>query len=230
MQKLLVANYKMNGNKNFYKKVNKVVNKLKVKDTIVLCPPFVYMPFFKIKNKQCSLGSQDIAIEENKQSTGQISANMLKEFGVKYSIIGHSERRAIGEADEMIANKVLFAQQNDIVPIVCIGEKNKTQKLNIIEEQVKNAINLAKEKELIFAYEPIWAIGTGIQPTIKQINKAVEIIKTTAKDLGFVVKVLYGGSVNEKNYKEVLKSKADGLLMGGVSNKLDEFVKILKGE
>ncbi|MBQ9796035.1 MAG: triosephosphate isomerase [Clostridia bacterium] len=230
MEKLLVANYKMNGNKNFYQKVTKVINKIKVKDTVVLCPPFVYMPFFKIKNKKVFLGSQDISNVENTKSTGQTSAKMLQEFNCKYSIIGHSERRANGESDWFVADKVHNAHKHNIIPIVCVGEASKNSKLDILVEQVGIALSKAEEKEIIFAYEPIWAIGSGEQPSIEQINTAISLIKNTAKDLGFEIKTLYGGSVNATNYKEIAKSNADGFLMGGVSNKLEEFVKILKGE
>ena len=230
MKKLFVANYKMNGDKNFYQKVNKVFNKLKSEDTIVLCPPFVYMPLLKIKNKSVFMGSQDISDCENKKSTGQISAKMLKEFNVKYSIVGHSERRAIGETDEIIADKVLKAQKEAIVPIVCVGEEQLGESLNVVASQVEIALSKAENKEIVFAYEPVWAIGTGEQPTVTNIKKALKIIKITAKHCGYSVKVLYGGSVNSSNYKEIEKSGVDGYLIGGVSLKLDEFSKIVKGE
>ena len=230
MKKLFVANYKMNGDKNFYLQVNKVFNKLKSEDTIVLCPPFVYMPLLKIKNKSVYLGSQDISANENKKSTGQISARMLKDFGVKFSIIGHSERRAIGETDELVAEKVMKAQNADIIPIICVGEENVGENLDVITSQVEMALSKAENKEIIFAYEPVWAIGTGEQPTVTNIKKALKIIKITAKHCGYSVKVLYGGSVNFSNYKAIEKAGVDGYLMGGVSLKLDEFVKIVKGE
>ncbi len=230
MKKLLVANYKMNGNKNFYLNIDKVINNQKLEDTVILCPPFVYMPFFHIKNENVKLGSQDISSVENKKSTGQISASMLREFNIKYSIIGHSERRELYETDDIVANKVNYAQENEITPIVCVGEQTKNANLNVLIEQVKISLSKAQNKEIIFAYEPIWAIGTGEQPTVKQINDAIKIIKETAKECGFEVKVLYGGSVNEKNYKEILTSNTDGLLMGGVSLKIDDFMKIIKGE
>lgn len=230
MKKLLVANYKMNGNKNFYQKVNKVVNKLKSEDTVVLCPPFVYMPFFKIKNKNIYLGSQDVANVDNNKSTGQISAKMLKEFNVKFSIVGHSEKRTLGETDDIISEKVKIAQEHGIVPIVCVGEKNKTSKFGVLVEQVKNALSKAKKRDVVFAYEPVWAIGTGVQPTVSKIDKAIKLIKETAKECGFDVLVLYGGSVNLSNFQEVKKSIADGFLMGGVSHNLDEFAQIVKGE
>ena len=230
MQKLLVANYKMNGNKNFYQKVSKIINKQKLTDTLVLCPPFVYMPFLKIKNKNVAIGAQDICSVENGKSTGQINAQMFKEFNVKYTIVGHSERRANGESDALIAQKVNVAQGNDIIPIVCVGEKTKTAKLDVLTEQVKSALTLAENEEIVFAYEPVWAIGSGVQPTVEKINKAIKLVKDTANNLGFEVKVLYGGSVNSKNFQEVSKSNADGFLFGGVSNKIDEFITILKGE
>ena len=230
MKKLLVANYKMNGNKNFYQKVNKVINKLKIADTVVLCPPFVYMPFFKIKNKNLFLGSQDVSCLENKTSTGQISSKMLKEFDVKYAIVGHSERRALGESDEQVALKVKQAKDNGIMPIVCVGEKNKSSKISVVKNQVEIALSNIESGEVVFAYEPIWAIGSGEVPTIKKIDSVINLIKETAQNKGFHVKVLYGGSVNEKNHQELKTSLADGFLMGGVSLKLDEFISIIKGD
>ena len=227
---IFVANYKMNGDKAFYQKVNKMFKKEKVKDTIILCPSFVYMPFFKLKNKNVFLGSQDISNCEDKKSTGQINAKMLNEFGVKYSIVGHSERRELGETDELVSLKVKYAQENGIIPIVCVGEKTKTAKLDVLTEQVKIALSKAKNQNIIFAYEPIWAIGSGEIPTIEKINKALKLIKETAKSQGFDIEVLYGGSVNAKNHKELKNSNADGFLMGGVSLKIDDFMQIVKGE
>ncbi len=227
---IFVANYKMNGDKCFYEKANKVFNKLKDKDTIVLCPPFVYMPLLKIKNKNVYLGAQDVAGIENKKSTGQINAKMLGEFNVRYCLVGHSERRELGETDEMVAKKVKILQENNITPIVCVGEKTKTSKLDIITQQVKVALSEVINEDIIFAYEPVWAIGTGELPSVKKIDKALNLIKATGKECGVEIKVLYGGSVNLSIYDEVKKSIADGFLMGGVSLKIDEFVKIVKGE
>ena len=227
---IFVANYKMNGDKNFYSEVNKVMNKLKSKDTVILCPPFVYMPFLDVKNKNMFLGSQDVCAVENKKSTGQISAKMLNEFNVDYALIGHSERREIGETDEIVSKKVMLAQENGIIPIVCVGEKTKTSGLDVLKLQVEIALGNAQNKEIIFAYEPIWAIGSGEIPTIERINKALNLIKQIAKEKGFDVKVLYGGSVNLSNHNELKTSVADGFLMGGVSLKLDDFCAIVKGE
>ncbi len=227
---IFVANYKMNGDKNFYLNVNKVINKLKSKDTVILCPPFVYMPFFKIKSKNVFLGAQDVCSVEDKKSTGQISVRMLKEFDTTYCVVGHSERRAMGETNEDVATKVEMLQMHDIIPIVCVGEETKNSKLDVLVEQVKSALSKAKKSEVVFAYEPVWAIGSGEQPTVNKINQAIKLIKETASDCGYDVKILYGGSVNLSNINELKKSNADGFLMGGVSLKLNDFIQIVKGE
>lgn len=234
MHKLVVANYKMNGNIKFFRSLN-ILNKLKLRDTkIVLCPPFLYLPIVKLKNKSISLGCQNISQSINNKSTGEISPLMLKEFNVRYAIIGHSERRAIGETDDMVANKVINALNHDITPIICVGENNKEEGLSLVKTQVKAVLKaidkngIEKTKEVIFAYEPVWSIGTGKLPTIKDIDKAVKLIKTTAKSLENV-KVLYGGSVSGDNFIDLTNSIADGFLLGGVSQKLEEFKKIVKG-
>ena len=159
---------------------------------------------------------------------------MLTEFNVRYAIIGHSERRAIGETDDMVANKVINALNHDITPIICVGENNKEEGLSLVKTQVKAVLKaidksgIEKTKEVIFAYEPVWSIGTGKLPTVKDIDKAVKLIKTTAKSLENV-KVLYGGSVSGDNFIDLTNSIADGFLLGGVSQKLEEFKKIVKG-
>ena len=231
MQKLIVANFKMNGNINFYKEVNNKFNNLKFKDTVILCPPFVYMPILKINNKLIKIGSQDISEEVNTKSTGSISPNMLKEFDVKYSIVGHSERRAIGQTDELISRKVKCCVENDICPIICVGEKTKNSSTATVAKQVKSALsNISHSAKIIFAYEPVWAIGSGKVPTNNKINKVIQSIKDILKENNFNdTKVLYGGSVNETNYKELLLTCADGFLLGGVSLKLDKLETLIKG-
>lgn len=231
MHKLIVANYKMNGSSKFYVNAMKKINKVRCKDTkIILCPPFVYLPNLKIKNKFVELGVQDISITDNNKSTGQISGNMLNEFKVKYAIIGHSERRSLNETDEMISNKVKNAIEHDIVPIICVGEEKKNSKLGSVLEQVKFALTFAKpEDKIIFAYEPIWAIGSGETPTVKRINKVVEAIKNEIKEHGINPICLYGGSVSVCNYQELNSSNVDGFLIGGTSLNVENFIEIAKG-
>ena len=230
MHKLVVANYKMNGDKEFYLQAQERLNKLNVKDTnIVLCPPFVYLPFFDIKNEKVSVGCQDIANVQKGKSTGQIGAEMLKEFDVRYAIVGHSERRALGETNELIAQKVKVCFDNGIEPIICVGGATKTIKEKQLKGQVAEALSYISDKRVVFAYEPIWAIGTGVVPTIANINEATQIIKETCVSLGFIPVVLYGGSVDDNNYKELIEANIDGFLVGGTSLKLDRFINLVKG-
>jgi len=231
MSKLIVANYKMNGNVKFYKSVVKKLNGIKAKDTkIVLCPPFVYLPNFKIKGKMMFVGCQDIAIVNNGKSTAQISPDMLKEFNVNYAIIGHSERRTIGETDDMVALKVKNAVDNGIVPIICVGEEYKNSPQTLILNQVKSALKFCEPKtNVVFAYEPVWAIGSGEVPTTDKIKKVVLKIKQEIKKHEIDPICLYGGSVNEQNYNELNVNEIDGFLLGGVSKNIDKFIQIVRG-
>ena len=230
MKKLVVANFKMNGNEKFYRSYLKKINKLKLSDTeIVLCPPFLYLPFFKIKNKNIKLGAQDIANQVNNKSTSQISPSMLHEYGVKYIIIGHSERRTLYDNDEIIREKINTAISNNLMPIICVGEKYRNNSIESLCLQVESALRTTPKGEIIFAYEPLWAIGSGLIPKIERINKAVKFIKDTAVNLGYNIRVLYGGSVSADNYRYLLGADIDGFLCGGVSLKIDEFTDIIKG-
>ena len=163
------------------------------------------------------------------KSTGQISGEMLKEFGVEYSIIGHSERRTLGETDELVASKVKLAFENGIEPIICVGGKTKQVKESFLKNQIQTALSQVKNKKVIFAYEPLWAIGSGLVPSVDNINTACKIIKETCEGLGFIPVVLYGGSVDDNNYKELIKANIDGFLVGGTSLKLDKFINLVKG-
>ncbi len=227
---LVVANYKMNGNKSFHQKQLKTLNKLKVKDTkIVLCPSFVYLPQFKLKNTHIFLGAQDISQVEDNKSTGQVSAEMLKEFGVCYVIIGHSERRKIGETDEQIALKIKNAIEHNIVPIICVGE-NAGEKIETIKTQLKAALKFVKsDNNIVIAYEPVWAIGSGKVPTVGDINLAADIIRKQIEKLNLNAQILYGGSVDEKNFVELKMANIDGFLLGKVSRETEKLAKIILG-
>ncbi len=232
MPKVIVANYKMNGSKKLYATIVKKINKLKVMDTrIVLCPPFVYLDEFRLKNRSVSLGCQDITNEDNSKSTGQISPSMLLEFRVKYVIVGHSERRKLGEKDEQINEKVKICLNNGLLPIICVGEEKKSDKLDSVLLQVEQALkSTPKDTSPIIAYEPVWAIGTGKLPEVARINRMSKKIRDKIRDLGYQnCVVLYGGSVNKDNFKEIISSEIDGLLLGGVSLRIDEFIEIVKG-
>ncbi|MBR6778902.1 MAG: triose-phosphate isomerase [Clostridia bacterium] len=230
MHKLVVANYKMNGDKKFFVSVAKKINKTKAKDTkIVLCPPFVYLPFLKIKNKNVYLGAQDMSQVQNGKSTGKVSPTMLKEFGTEYVIVGHSEIRCNGETEQTIKQKIKLAIDNQLVPIVCVGEKDKSSGLEELSSQIQSILDAAAQGDnVVIAYVPVWSIGTGELPTVTKINKAVQVIKKQIKDKKLNASILYGGSVNEQNCTELLKSKIDGFLLGGVSLKVDKFLQIVK--
>lgn len=228
---LVVANFKMNGNKNFYLKLNKIYNNLKLKGTkIVLCPPFVYLNYLNIKNANVFVGSQDISSCINNNSTGQISPIMLKEFGVSYCIVGHAERRKIGEADEFIAQKVKCACENNIIPIICVGEELQNNASSTIKAQLKQALKYVNSgNNIIIAYEPVWAIGTGKACTVKQINARVNTIKKELNKLCFNAPILYGGSVKENNFSQLKTANVDGFLVGGLSLETNKFCNLIEG-
>ena len=225
-----IANYKMNGDKDFFISQVQELNKIDTKDTkIVLCPPFIYLPFFEV-NKLISLGAQDVANKEKGRSTGQISAYMLKEFGAEYVIIGHSERRANGETNFQIVDKVKCALNYGLIPVICVGESEKNSGMAEIFTQVDAVLNnIENVGKIIFAYEPVWAIGSGDIPTTEEVKNVIDNIKSRANKLNFNIEVLYGGSVDEKNFKLFSAAGADGFLLGGVTLKTDKFIELIKG-
>ncbi len=229
MHKLIVANFKMNGDKNTYLSLQKKLNSMKVSDTeIILCPPFLYLPFFK-NSKNYMIGAQDVSNTVDGKSTGQISPNMLHEFGVEYVLVGHSDRRILGENDDIIADKVATATENNLIPIVCVGENKKSDKVEIVGEQTRLALSRYRSGEVIFAYEPIWAIESGELPEISRIDRAIAVIKRNAHEFGLNARVLYGGSVNEDNFKLLLNTNVDGFLCGSVALNHDDFIELVKG-
>lgn len=230
MHKLIVANYKMNGNNDFFQNIQKNIEKSK--DTeIVLCPPFVYLSCFK-KLSGYHLGAQNVSCEVNGKRTGDISAEMLKDVGVQYCIVGHSERNQPYNTDEIIANKVYNCVKNNIIPIICFGEENE----NCLEDlnfEISNSIKYAKNCEVVFAYEPVWAIGTGKSATVDNINKVADIVSKICATKQIKFKFIYGGSVNLQNYKKFKNANIDGFMLGKLCldvNKLNEFLRGIKYE
>jgi triosephosphate isomerase len=249
MQKLIVANWKMNPQslKEAKKLFNSVKNWIKRHSNvlknigIIICPPFVYLPGFALstsnfrhRTSNISLGAQDLFWEEKGAFTGEISPKMLKNLGVEYVIVGHSERRKIlGETGEMINKKLKAAIKTKLKPILCIGETEKERTsgktFQVLKNQLKKALNgtsnvKLQTSNLIIAYEPVWAIGTG-NPC--KPEDAKEVLLFLRKILKFPI--LYGGSVNSKNAKDYIKIGFDGLLVGGASLDPKEFIEIIKG-
>ncbi len=243
-KKIIAGNWKMNKNHN---EAVELINTLKSgidtdKSDVVVCVPFVDLMSVSeaIKGTNINLGAQNMHFEESGAYTGEIAPSMLKELGVKYVIIGHSERRAyFGETDEIINKKVKKALEHNIVPILCVGETLEERELNITIElvrvQVKKAFaGISKEdaKKVVIAYEPIWAIGTGKVATKEQAEEVcAEVRKVVAEvygqDVADIVRIQYGGSVTGDSANELFNMpNIDGGLVGGASLK-EDFIKVV---
>lgn len=221
MNKIIVANWKMNP-----QTLSEAEDLFRSSGNTIVCPPFIYLePLSKIESGAI-LGAQDCHWEDEGAFTGETSPVMLKNIGVKYVIIGHSERRwKMGETDKVINKKLKAAVRNGITPVLAVGEKNKgDNSKEVLTSQLKTDLNGIDSSKIIIAYEPVWAIGTGDAETPEHTLEAVEIIKKITGD----VPVLYGGSVDSKNIDGfVSKSEIAGVLVGGASTNKDEFKKII---
>ena len=244
-KKLIVANWKMNKNisETFDFAESLDENFAKTEDEVAVCPPFVSILALKPFAEKCgfSLGAQNCFWEESGAFTGEISASMLKDAGVKYVILGHSERREyFFETGEMINKKILAALKNGLKPIVCVGESLETKEKGLAEEFVKSQledcfenINIDEIKNISVAYEPIWAIGTGKVASPAEASKMCGFIRNFisekfGSEAALEVKILYGGSVNEKNAKDFFAMEnIDGGLIGGASLDAEKFKKIV---
>jgi triosephosphate isomerase len=211
---------------------------------VVVCAPFTdLVPVSEIiKGSKIQLGGQNMHWEDQGAFTGEISAKMLKDSGCEYVIIGHSERRHIfGEKDEDINKKIRKALECGLRPIFCVGEKLEQRKngltQKVIEEQVKSGlaeVSLSDASELVVAYEPVWAIGTGENATPAQAEEVQGFIRKLlmeiySKELAEEIRIQYGGSVKPANAEELLSQEnVDGALVGGASLDVDSFTAIIK--
>jgi triosephosphate isomerase (TIM) len=234
-----VANWKMYGNLSSLNTLNKVIRFSKSKEIkkgrLIYCPPYTLISSFlkKLKNSQIDIGGQNCHENENYGAfTGFINSRMLKNIGANYVIIGHSENRAKGENDRLINSKIKSALNAKLKVIFCVGEtltdKRKKRTQLILSKQIKVGLNNIKNKSNIFiAYEPVWAIGTGVVPKSNDLLKTIKFIKSKFKDKS--PKILYGGSVNPKNIKNLKKiNNIDGFLIGGASQNANKFIDIVK--
>lgn len=212
-------------------------------NTVILCVPFtdLFYAWHSLEGSNVHLGAQNMHWEEKGAYTGEISGEMLESVGVEYVIIGHSERRQyFGETDEIVNKKIKSAFENNLKPIVCVGEsleqkeEGKTEK--IITEQTQKALEGLTNEQIvntIIAYEPIWAIGTGKTATSEDANNSIKAIRNKIREIygeeiSQNVMILYGGSVKSTNARELFEtSDIDGALVGGASLKADEFAKIV---
>jgi len=240
---LFIANWKMFGNLNSVKSVETVINLSKKKNyknaKIIYCPPYTLLNNFVIKTRRTNLevGAQNCHYEINTgPHTGSISSTMIKKLGVKYVIIGHSENRSDGETNNQINQKIHSAVSNNLNVIFCIGEnlfEKKNKKTNyILKKQIYFGLKKIKKiDKIIFAYEPVWSIGTGKVLTNKELTKQVIIIKKIIKNKfkNQKTKIIYGGSVNNQNINNLKQIKEiNGFLIGGASQNSKKFIDIIK--
>jgi len=234
-----IANWKMFGTLKTLNSLKKVIsfsnNLKKNKLRIIYCPPTTLIrPLFKkLKKSSIEVGAQNCHESKKFASlTGQINASMLKDVGAKYVILGHSENRQNGEHNELINQKIKTALKSGLKVIFCIGEtlkeKNKNQTYRILNHQINNCLKGIKNfSKIIIAYEPVWAIGTGKIPKLEDLKKNIFFVKKKFKNKS--IKVLYGGSVNTKNIKDLKKiSTINGFLIGGDSRDPKKFIDIIK--
>jgi triosephosphate isomerase (TIM) len=248
-KKIVAGNWKMN---KTFEESKVLMNELKSKlnkDTaskveVVICPPFLCIPAAKdiFAGTEIMYGAQNIHNKDDGAFTGEISASMLNAIGCEYVILGHSERRQyFNETNHLINFKVLKALEKGVKPILCVGETLEQREQGIEKKVVDEQITLCLKdvcamdtENLVIAYEPVWAIGTGKTASPEQAEEMhVEIRKSLENLYNATVagrtRILYGGSMNDKNAKELLSMKnIDGGLIGGASLKADSFITIIE--
>ncbi|MFI4984188.1 MAG: triose-phosphate isomerase [Rickettsiales bacterium] len=225
MKKLLVGNWKMNLNAADAVALSKAIQPSLDYD-IVICPSLLHLSIVQslINTSGIKLGAQNVSRETFGSFTGDVCAEQLKDIGCEYVIIGHSERRVKAEESNVeIHTKLQRALEVGLKPILCVGESLEEYKSELTNEILaRQLLNVEYNDSLIIAYEPVWAIGTGLVPTNREIENSITTIKSIVNS-----PVLYGGSVSAKNSSQLDEiSCCDGFLVGGASLKADEFNKI----
>lgn len=211
---------------------------------VVVCVPFVDIPAAvrALKDTRIAVGAQNVHQEKSGAYTGEISAAMLKDIGVKYVVVGHSERRQyFGETDALVNKKIHAVLEAGLRPILCVGESLEQREMGVTQElislQVKAAfsgVSADKVRHIVIAYEPIWAIGTGKTATAEQANEVCEGIRATIRHMygariARAVTIQYGGSMKPSNARELLaQPDVDGGLIGGASLKAPDFTAIVE--
>ena len=244
-KKVIAGNWKMNMLPNEAMRfIEELAPKIKnTKNEVILCVPYtdLFYSLLTTQDTNIKIGAQNMHWKENGAYTGEVSGKMLECIGVKYVIIGHSERRQyFAETDETVNLKIKSALANNLKPIVCVGEtlqqREEGKTTEIIKNQIKQAFNdLTNEqvRNIIIAYEPIWAIGTGKTATAEDANNVIKSIRKQVEDLygSDVAKniiIQYGGSVKSANAEDLLNtSDIDGALVGGASLDAEEFAQIV---
>lgn len=245
-QTLVAGNWKLNGSKastqNLIEGILGGIDSVK-NTAVTVCPPYIYLPQVAelLKDSVVSCGAQNASQHQSGAFTGEISVAMLAEFGCKYVIIGHSERRAIyGESDEQIVQKFVAVKNAGLVPILCVGElleERETGKTEaVVGKQIDAVLNVAgvdQFENAVIAYEPVWAIGTGVTASPDQAQDVHAFIRdrlaAQSADVAQKTQILYGGSVKADNAAELFaKTDIDGGLIGGASLEASGFLDICR--
>lgn len=247
-KKLIVGNWKMNPTdvdeaRDIVKAVKRASSKLK-KSQVVVCPPHIYIPLFSLSKSTArggnfALGAQNANAETLGSYTGEVSYSQLYQFGVRCVILGHSERRKMGETDEMINKKVKSVVNGGMTAIVCVGETKRDHNgdyLDVIKDQVLKCLNDVSKKLLenvVIAYEPVWAIGATEAMNPRELQEISIFIKKTLKDFFGIMaedtRVIYGGSVDRVNADSLVRDgDVSGLLIGRESLNAKGFIEIMK--
>ena len=244
---LIAGNWKMNGSTQRTKQlISSLCSGVADDDDriMLLCPPYPYLHIAAeaLKSKAIMLGAQNIAMEPDSGAyTGEVSGLMLKNFGCEYVIVGHSERRALyGETNEVVSNKFIIAQAQGLQPILCVGETLEERELGqtqaVVRRQIQKVIDSAGSaafSSAVIAYEPVWAIGTGLTATPDQAQETHSFIRSLISEqdatIASLVQIIYGGSMKSENAKELLSmDDVDGGLVGGASLNAEEFLAIFQ--
>ena len=218
---IIILNNKSNLNKNEFIEYQEELSKLNSPYDVILCPTYTNISLFNLNN--VLLGSQNVSNNNDGAYTGEISAKSLKTYNVKYSLVGHSERRKNQkETEKDINEKIKRLLENNIIPILCVGETKEERENGEIEKIIKTQVQSAiadvspsNIEKIIIAYEPIWSIGTGNIPKIEDIL----ITNNYIREILPYNKIIYGGSVNEENIDNIKSPEIDGYLLGGLSLK-----------
>ncbi|MBE8189988.1 MAG: triose-phosphate isomerase [Candidatus Thioglobus sp.] len=246
MRQIIIAgNWKMNASKETASTLimGILAGLGEVQAQAIVCPPYPYLSQAQAlaAHSQLHIGAQDLNINAAGAFTGEVSAEMLQDFGAKYVIVGHSERRQLyGESDEVVAEKIQTAVTAGLIPLFCIGETLSERESEATEQVLAQQINAVIERvgiqafaNIIVAYEPVWAIGTGVTATPAQAQETHSFIRDLLarhdSEIAQATPILYGGSMNPGNAPELLACEdIDGGLIGGASLKSEDFLQICK--
>jgi len=246
-KRIIAGNWKMNKTSaeaiDLANRINRELNGLDDVD-VVLCPPFISLDAVHevIMDTSIALGAQNVHWEREGAFTGEVSCGMLKDIGCAYVIVGHSERRALfGEINDIVNKKAKAALSSGLIPIVCVGEtlaqREAKKTFEVITDHIENSLAGFSKEEIektIIAYEPVWAIGTGVNATPEQAEEAHRFIRKLLEkrfggDAAESVRIQYGGSVKPDNIQALIgQQNVDGALVGGASLKAESFIAIVK--